>query len=36
MTANEQENILPPNTTLLLEVKNDGSENPAKVELYVI
>lgn len=34
--ANEQENILPPNTTLLLEVKNDGSENPAKIELYVV
>ena len=34
--ANDQENILPPNTTLLLEVKNDGSENPAQVELYVV
>lgn len=34
--ANEQENIIPPNTTLLLEVKNDGTENPAKIELYVV
>jgi len=34
--ANEQENILPPNTTLMLEVKNDGSENPANIELYVV
>lgn len=34
--ANEQENILPPNTTLMLEVKNDGGENPAKIELYVV
>jgi len=34
--ANEQENILPPNTTLLLEVKNDGVEDPAQVELYVV
>lgn len=30
------ENIIPPNTTLMLEVKNDGSENPAKIELYVV
>lgn len=34
--ANEQENILPPHTTLLLEVRNDGSQNPAEVELYVV
>lgn len=33
--SNEQENILPPNTTLLLEVVNNGSENNAEVELYV-
>lgn len=30
------ENILPPNTILLLEVKNNGSENPANIELYVV
>tara|TARA_R110002153_G_scaffold173631_3_gene326422 strand:- start:1779 stop:2318 length:540 start_codon:yes stop_codon:yes gene_type:complete len=34
--ANEQENIIPPNTTLMLEVKNDGNENPASIELYVV
>lgn len=34
--ANEQVNVVPPNTTLILEVKNDGSKNPAKVELYIV
>lgn len=34
--ANEQENILPPNTTLMLEVKNNGNENPSNIELYVV
>ena len=34
--ANEQENIIPPNTTLLLEVTNNGGANPAEVEFYAI
>tara|TARA_R110000822_G_C15059121_1_gene467265 strand:+ start:80 stop:619 length:540 start_codon:yes stop_codon:yes gene_type:complete len=34
--ANEQENVIPPNTTLMLETKNDGSKNPASIELYVV
>lgn len=34
--ANEQENIVPPNTTLMLEVKNDGAKNPASIELYIV
>lgn len=34
--TNNQENIIPPFTTLMLEVKNDGTENPAKTELYLV
>lgn len=33
--SNEQENILPPHTTLLLEITNNGSKALADVELYV-
>ena len=34
--ANEQENVLPPNTRLLLEVSNSGDVNPADIELYIV
>jgi hypothetical protein len=33
--SNEQENILPPHTTLLLEITNNGSKDDAECELYV-
>ena len=34
--ANTAVNILPKNTTVLVEVENNGSVNPANIELYVL
>jgi hypothetical protein len=34
--SNEQVNIIPPNTEILLEVRNDGDVASAKTEMYIV